>query len=303
MVPKEDLQKEYDALIEEISKAWTPEKNKRLQEISRLLAQGDDGGNGKEGEENPNSIIIEIRAGAGGDEAALFAYTLSEMYKKYATGKRWGITMIDESTNEIGGYKEVIFEVTGKGVYQEFRYESGVHRIQRVPATEKSGRIHTSTASVAVMPVYPETSFEIRPEDLEVTFTRAGGPGGQNVNKVETAVRLLHKPSGVVVFSAQERSQLKNRERAMSILRAKLIEEKKRKEQAASQEVRRLQIGTGDRSEKIRTYNYLQDRITDHRIKKSWHNIGKILAGELGPIIADIRAVAEGKAAAGSEEE
>jgi peptide chain release factor 1 len=298
----QELRTEYNDLIEDISKNWTPEKNKRLQELSRLVAQAESGAEGGAGI-NPNSIMIEIRAGAGGDEAALFAYTLAEMYKKYAASKKWGVTLIDESKNEIGGYKEVIFEIVGKGAYNDFQFESGVHRIQRVPATEKSGRIHTSTASVAVLPVYPETSFEIRPEDLEVTFTRAGGPGGQNVNKVETAVRLLHKPSGVVVFSAQERSQLKNRARAMDILRSKLIEDKKQKEQAASQAERRSQIGTGDRSEKIRTYNFLQDRITDHRIKKSWHNISKILAGELGPVIEGLKAVASGKAEVGSEEE
>ncbi|MBI5742821.1 MAG: PCRF domain-containing protein [Candidatus Niyogibacteria bacterium] len=298
----QDLQTEYNNLIDDISKTWTPEKNKRLQELSRLVAQAESGAEDESGI-NPNSIMIEIRAGAGGDEAALFAYTLTEMYKKYAASKKWGVTLIDESKNEIGGYKEVIFEITGKGAYNDFQFESGVHRIQRVPATEKSGRIHTSTASVAVLPVYPETSFEIRPEDLEVTFTRAGGPGGQNVNKVETAVRLLHKPSGVVVFSAEERSQLKNRARAMDILRSKLIEDKKQKEQAASQAERRSQIGTGDRSEKIRTYNFLQDRITDHRIKKSWHNISKILAGELGPVIEGLKAVASGLAETGNEEE
>jgi len=192
---------------------------------------------------------------------------------------------LDESKNDLGGYKEVTAELKGKNVYDTLKYESGVHRIQRVPATEKSGRIHTSTASVAIMPMAEEKEIEIKESDLEVTFSRAGGPGGQNVNKVETAVRLLHKPTGIVISSRTERSQLANRERALEILRAKLLDEKIRKEEEAQRKERKEQIGTADRSEKIRTYNFLQDRVTDHRLNKSWHNIQNIMSGNLDQII------------------
>lgn len=279
----EKFQKEYDELVEDISKNWTQEKAKHLADLSRIISQGPDAV--KENIKEPKSIIFEIRAGAGGEEAALFASDLANMYTKYAESKGYRVVLISKSKTGLDGYKEVVYEMTGKGVYRTFRHESGVHRIQRIPATEKSGRIHTSTASVAVLPVYPQESFEIKPDDLEITFSKAGGPGGQNVNKVETAVRILHKPTGVIVHSTQERSQLKNRERAMSILQAKLLEESRIKEAAESSKARREQIGTQDRSEKIRTYNFLQDRITDHRIKKSWHNIENIMAGNLDAIV------------------
>lgn len=193
--------------------------------------------------------------------------------------------LISESKNELGGYKEIIAEIHGKNAYDKLKYESGVHRIQRVPETEKSGRIHTSTASVAILPVAEEKEIEIKDSDIEISFSRAGGPGGQNVNKVETAVRILHKPTGIVISAREERSQLKNRERAMIVLKSRLLDDKLRKEEAALSKERKEQIGTGDRSEKIRTYNFLQDRITDHRIKKSWHNIQNILNGNLDPII------------------
>ena len=233
----------------------------------------------------PESIILEIRAGAGGKEASLFASDLATMYTKYAQKQGWKTTLVSSSPSDLGGYKEIIIEVANPEAYQTLIQESGVHRVQRVPTTEKAGRIHTSTASVAVLPMYPAQTLEIKPQDLEITFSRAGGPGGQNVNKVETAVRILHKPSGTIVQSQSERSQQRNRERAMDILRAKLIEAQKEKETGSLAKVRREQIGTQDRSEKIRTYNFLQDRITDHRIKKSWHNIEKILDGNLDPIV------------------
>ncbi|MCH7883199.1 PCRF domain-containing protein [Patescibacteria group bacterium] len=233
----------------------------------------------------PESIILEIRAGAGGKEASLFASDLATMYTKYAQKQGWKTTLVSSSPSDLGGYKEIIIEVANPEAYQTLIQESGVHRVQRVPTTEKAGRIHTSTASVAVLPMYPAQTLEIKPQDLEITFSRAGGPGGQNVNKVETAVRILHKPSGIIVQSQSERSQQRNRERAMDILRAKLIEAQKEKETGSLAKVRREQIGTQDRSEKIRTYNFLQDRITDHRIKKSWHNIEKILDGNLDPIV------------------
>jgi peptide chain release factor 1 len=230
-------------------------------------------------------VIFEIRAGAGGNEAALFARDLAEMYTKYAVRRGWKVSLINESKNDIGGIKEVIIEIKGDGVYESLNQESGVHRVQRIPATEKSGRIHTSTASVAVLKIVEQKEVTIRPDEIEVTFSRAGGPGGQNVNKVETAVRLTHKPTGIVISSRAERSQLANREQAMEILRAKLYEIQTRGAAGSVQDERREQIGTADRSEKIRTYNFPQDRITDHRIGKKWHNIEKIMSGDLDPIV------------------
>ena len=235
---------------------------------------------------NPiNAIILEIRAGVGGEEASLFAADISQMYAKYAAKRGWLTSVITASRSDLGGYKEIIMEIKGEGVYDSLKYESGVHRIQRIPKTEKSGRIHTSTASVAIMPIPESSDIEIKPSDIEIAFTRSSGPGGQNVNKVETAVRILHKPTGIVVLSQEERSQQKNREQAMKVLRAKVAEIQATQQHAQTMQMRHEQIGTQDRSEKIRTYNFLQDRITDHRFKKSWHNIEKILAGELEPII------------------
>lgn len=257
------------------------EKLKTLLGPPARLPDGQAGGSVAE----RNNAILEIRAGVGGDEAALFAADLFKMYRAYAAKNGWGALILDESKNDLGGHKEIIAELRGKNVYDILKYESGVHRIQRVPATEKSGRIHTSTASVAVLPVAEAREVEIKESDLEVTFSKAGGPGGQNVNKVETAVRILHKPTGIVISSRAERSQQANRERAMEILRAKLLDEKLRKEEEAARKERKEQIGTADRSEKIRTYNLLQDRVTDHRINKSWHNIQNIMSGNLDQII------------------
>ncbi len=234
-------------------------------------------------------VIMEIRAGAGGEEAALFAYKLSEMYEHYTEKRPWSWTKLDESQSELGGYKDVTFEIKGKGVYEDFRAEMGVHRIQRIPATEKQGRVHTSTASVVVMPIHKSEELKISPSDIEMDFTRSGGAGGQNVNKVETAVRLVHKPTGITVRCQSERSQGRNRDKAMDILVSKIIAAKEEQEAAALSQERRSQIGTGDRSEKIRTYNVLQDRVTDHRIKKSWHNIEKIFLGEIEPIVEALK--------------
>lgn len=242
----------------------------------------------EEEEKFPNEIILEVRAGAGGDEASLFARELAEMYERYAERQGWQWRKLDASENEIGGYKEASFEVKGLDVYKKLRFEMGVHRVQRIPATEKQGRIHTSTASVAIMPVRKKRSVEINPADIEMEFSRAGGAGGQNVNKVETAVRLIHTPTGIAVRSQAERSQQKNRERAMSILQTKLEAYKEEQEAQKFARKRQDQIGTADRSEKIRTYNFPQNRITDHRIKESWHNIEGIMAGDLDEMLDTI---------------
>jgi len=236
-------------------------------------------------EEFPNEIILEVRAGAGGEEASLFAEELAHMYTRYAENNNWSVHSVDESRSSVGGYKEASFEIRGKDVYKQLRFETGVHRVQRIPSTEKMGRVHTSTATVAVLPIRKKTNIEIKPSDLEIETSRSGGAGGQNVNKVETAVRIIHKPSGIDVRSTAQRNQLKNKEMAMSILIAKLQAKKDEEEDAKHSANRKAQIGTADRSEKIRTYNILQDRITDHRIKESWHNIEKILAGGIEPIL------------------
>lgn len=240
-----------------------------------------------------NRVILEIRAGAGGDEAAIFAGDLTKMYQKYAHGRGWKFTILDFNQTSLDGYKTFVAEVSAEGgsasggedLYDSLKNEAGVHRVQRIPKTEKSGRIHTSTASVAVIPEVEEKEIHINLSDLETSFFRSSGPGGQNVNKVETAVRILHKPTGIVVASQAGRSQHANRETAMSILRAKLYEQKQIEEQIKLGSLRREQIGGAERAEKIRTYNFPDDRITDHRIGKKFHNIEKILNGELEPII------------------
>mgnify|MGYP001562413561 FL=1 len=235
-----------------------------------------------------NKIIIEIRAGAGGNEAAIFAADLSRMYQKYAVKKGWSFFILDFSQASLDGYKTLIAEISsknGENVYEILKNESGVHRVQRVPKTERAGRIHTSTASVAVLPEVEAKEIQINPADLEVSFFRSSGPGGQNVNKVETAVRVVHKPTGLVVASQAGRSQHANREAAMSILRSKIYEQKQLEEQKKMGALRKEQIGAAERAEKIRTYNFPDDRITDHRINKKWHNIEKIMEGNLDPIV------------------
>jgi peptide chain release factor 1 len=230
-------------------------------------------------------LLLEIRAGAGGDEAAIFAADLARMYQRFAEKNGWKFQVVDINQTTLDGYKSFVAKISGDGAEKAYQYESGVHRVQRIPKTEKAGRVHTSTASVAVMPVVEPQEFELNPNDIEVSFFRSSGPGGQNVNKVETAVRLTHKPTGVVVASQSERSQAANKENAMNFLRAKLYEEQERKAAEERGELRRNQIGSGDRSEKIRTYNFPQDRVTDHRIGKKIHNIPSLLEGNMEPII------------------
>ncbi len=252
----------------------------------------------KEEESFPNEIILEVRAGAGGDEASLFAWELAHMYEKFSEARKWEWKPLNESSNEVGGYKEASFEVKGKDIYRLFMHETGVHRVQRIPATEKNGRIHTSTASVAVLPLYKKTKINIKPSDVDIEYSRSGGAGGQNVNKVETAVRLIHKETGIDVRCTTERSQLGNREKAMMILSSKLQLKKDEEEAAKYSQDRKDQIGTADRSEKIRTYNFPQDRVTDHRIKQSWSNLPKIMEGDIDKMI---EALASGEM--GDEEE
>lgn len=246
----------------------------------------------KEEEVKPYGVMLEVRAGAGGDEASLFAAELANMYLKYAELNKWPTTRSSVSATEAGGYKEASFEILGKNVYDHLRYETGVHRVQRIPATEKQGRIHTSTASVAILPMRKKPTIDINPSDIDMEFSRSGGAGGQNVNKVETAVRLIHRPTGVDVRCESERSQLKNREKAMAALIAKLEMAHEEEQMRLHAETRKNQIGTGDRSEKIRTYNFPQNRITDHRIKQSWHTVEATLGGNLSPIVETLQAVA-----------
>ncbi|MCC7436294.1 PCRF domain-containing protein [Candidatus Nomurabacteria bacterium] len=257
------------SMIEEERSAISIQK-KALEEQFDAIAKSE-----KEEEEFPNEIILEVRAGAGGDEASIFATELVSMYERFASSKGWSTKFLDSYT----------LEIKGKDVYRILRFETGVHRVQRIPATEKNGRIHTSTASVAILPIRKKVSFEINPADLDMEYSRSGGAGGQNVNKVETAVRLIHKPTGIDVRSTSERSQLANREKALQILTAKLQQIKEEEEAKKYSGDRKAQIGTADRSEKIRTYNFPQDRVTDHRIRQNFSNIEGIMLGKIDKIV------------------
>lgn len=272
-----DLAKDDLARIEE-------QKTAIIAEMEKILEKE------KQEEEFPNEAIMEIRAGVGGEEAALFAEELAHMYQAYAETQGWSSRIVAESKTDLGGYKEVVVELKGLDVYRRMRFETGVHRIQRIPATEKAGRVHTSTASVAILPIRKKHKIEINPADIEMEFSRAGGAGGQNVNKVETAVRIVHKPTGLEARSQSERNQLGNREKAMAVLLAKLEQYEEEKEAAKLSADRKSQIGNADRSEKIRTYNVLQDRVTDHRLKESWHNLPLVMEGNIGSILDALEA-------------
>lgn len=236
------------------------------------------------------NTIIEIRAGAGGQESALFSADLYRMFTRYAEAHGWKVETMDSSPSDLGGFKEIIFSVTGTDVFKRLKYESGVHRVQRVPATEAQGRIHTSTCTVAVLPEAQEVDIEIKPEELEITVCRASGPGGQGVNTTDSAVQILHRPSGVIVRCADERSQQKNKARAMKVLRSRLLDRKIAEENAKYAAQRRAQVGTGERNERIRTYNFPQNRVTDHRIELTLYNLPAVMEGALDGIIEPLMA-------------
>jgi peptide chain release factor 1 len=236
------------------------------------------------------NTIIEIRAGAGGQESALFSADLYRMYSRYAEAQGWKYENLDSSPSDLGGYKEMIFEITGDDVYKRLKYESGVHRVQRVPATEAQGRIHTSTCTVAVLPEAQEVDVELKPEDLDISVCRASGPGGQGVNTTDSAVQVTHKPTGLIVRCADQRSQQKNKARALTVLRSRLLERKVAEENAKYAAQRKAQVGTGERNERIRTYNFPQNRVTDHRIELTLYNLSAVMEGELNPLVEPLMA-------------
>jgi len=271
------LDAEMAALVKSEIETLSARRQSLMKEIEKALLPRD--------ANDEKDVIVEIRAGAGGDEAALFAADLFRMYTRYAESKGWQVDVIDSNQSGIGGFKEIVFEVKGRGAYSRLKYERGVHRVQRVPITEASGRIHTSTATVAVLPEAEEVEVEINPDDLKVDTFRSSGHGGQHVNKVATAVRITHLPTGIAATCQDERSQLRNKIRAMAVLRARILDRERRRQEQELARERRAQVGSGERSEKIRTYNFPQDRVSDHRIGLTLHNLESILGGELDPLV------------------
>ncbi len=274
---------ELFSLAEEETRILSAEKEQLQEELDRLL--GDSSGN------DIVNLIVEIRAGTGGDEASLFVGDLFEMYSKFFDRRGWKMEILSSSHSEVGGFKEIILEVTGQGCWRELKFEGGVHRVQRIPQTEKMGRIHTSTATVAILPVAQETEVNIESKDLKIDVFRSSGPGGQSVNTTDSAVRITHIPTGTVVSCQDEKSQLKNKDKALKILLSRILDKQKKEQQAKESSMRKEMVGTGERSEKIRTYNFPQDRITDHRIKKSWHGMSRILGGEIDDIVGELNNV------------
>lgn len=274
-----------DPELRELATAEIPELERRLQELrqSVLLAMI------PPDPTDSRNTVMEIRAGTGGDEATLFAADLFRLYSKYADSRNWKVQPMSSSSSERGGFKEVIFLITGTDVYKQLKFESGVHRVKRVPVTEASGRIHTSTVTVAVLPEAEEVDIQIDPQDLEITVTRASGPGGQGVNTTDSAVQISHKPTGLIVTCADERSQLKNKAKAMTVLRSRLLKRREDEERAKYAAVRRSQIGSGDRSERIRTYHYLQNRVTEHRIGLTLYTLPQVMEGQIDPIITALQ--------------
>jgi len=271
------LDEEMAALVKQEIESLELRQDRLFQELKIALLPKDP--------DEEKDIILEIRAGAGGDEAGLFAADLFRMYSRYAQAKGWGIDIVSLNESGIGGFKEIIFEIKGKGAFSRLKYESGVHRVQRVPTTESSGRIHTSTATVAVLPKAEEVDISVNPDDLKIDIFHSGGAGGQNVNKVATAVRITHLPTSMVVTCQDERSQLQNKIRAMSVLRSRLLDIERRQQEEKITSERRSQVGSGDRAEKIRTYNFPQDRVSDHRISLTLRNLPRVLEGELDELI------------------
>jgi peptide chain release factor 1 len=282
LLESESAESELSQLAkEEIARLDVDEKRLEL-EIQRGVLPPDPA--------DSRNTIIEIRAGAGGQESALFAADLYRMYTRYAEARGWRVEDLDSSSSDLGGYKEVVFEVVGTDVYKRLKYESGVHRVQRVPATEAQGRIHTSTCTVAVLPEAEEVDVELKPEDLDISVCRASGPGGQGVNTTDSAVQVLHKPTGLIVRCADQRSQQKNKARALTVLRSRLLERKVAEENAKYAAQRKAQVGTGERNERIRTYNFPQNRVTDHRIELTLYNLPFVMEGDLDPIIEPLMA-------------